>query len=94
MALFIGGPLDGQMVQVEPTRTHVEVAIQHPLESLGITPEPNKPSKLTDIFYYKREILNCPTTEFPIFVPRSYNCTDVMTALIEGYHKSVIQSDE
>lgn len=93
MALFIGGPLDGRIVEVDPNRNHVEVAIKKPLYNDTISfEEENVPKKsLTDIFYYKRELLNCPTNIFALFVPRSYTCEDVMEALIQGYHQSVHQ---
>ncbi len=82
MALFIGGPLDGRLIEVEPARNRVEVAIEKPIEENGI-------KSLTDIFYYKKEVLSCPTAEYPVFVPRAYTCEDVMESLIQGYHQSV-----
>ena len=94
MALFIGGPLDGKLIEVDPSLEHVEVAITHETPTEGITLQPNKPSKgsFTDVFFYRREMLSCPTDIFPVFVPRSYNCTDVMQALIQSYHQSVLQA--
>jgi hypothetical protein len=89
MALFIGGPLDGKLIEVDPTRTRVEVAIEHPIE--GST---QKPNKLTDIFYYKREILECATMQYAIYVPRSYSCEDALTELIRGYHQSATQESQ
>lgn len=85
MALFIGGPLDGRLIEVEPTRTWVEVGVEK-----SETLKPDIKSS-TDIFYYKREILSCPTMQIPVFVPRSYKCEDVMNSLIRGYHQSVQQ---
>lgn len=78
VALFIGGPLDGKMIDVQPHRDSVEVAITHPLGK----------HKMTDIFYYKKEVIECPTIDIPVFVPRDYNCSDVMAALIESYHEN------
>ncbi len=78
MALFIGGPLDGQLVEVGIDRDHVEVAVNRKLNN----------SKLTDIFFYKKEVLECPTVDIPVFVPRNFSCSDVIAALIESYHQN------
>lgn len=83
MAMFIGGPLDGQLIEVDSTRKTVEVAIEHAIDNEDVTP-----NKLTDIFYYKQEIIECPTAQFPVYVPRSYSCTDTLSALIQGYHRN------
>ena len=93
MALFIGGPLDGRLIEVDPSREHIEVAIENTLgaDGISINPQQKAAKSLTNVFYYKREILSCPTIVFAVFVPRSYTCNDVMTALIEGYHQSVTQ---
>lgn len=83
MALFVGGPLDGKFIDVADNRDHIEVAIEHhisPKERMG---------KVTDIFYYKREIIECPAAEIPVFVPRSYTCEDVLQALVQGYHENI-----
>ncbi len=89
MALFIGGPLDGRLVDVDDSRTTVEVAIDHRLSNSVM----RKPNKLTDIFFYKRETLDCPTANISVFVPRNYSCEDVILSLIEGYHQNA-QHDE
>lgn len=89
MPLFIGGPLDGRLVEVDDARQYVEVATEHPISDVVIL---TKPNKLTDIFYYKREIINCPGIEIPVFVPRSYTCEHVINRLIEGYHQGAIQN--
>ena len=94
MALFVGGPLDGKLIDIDPSRENVEVAIQKPLslELIKINKE-NKPTKtLTDVFYYKREIVSCPSRVYVLFVPRSFSCEDVIDSLIEGYHQSAIQN--
>lgn len=87
--LFIGGPLDGKFIEVDPTRKHVEVAIEH-----NITAKDYKGlDKVTDIFYYKRQTLECPTAQLSIFVPRSYSCADLLTSLIEGYRPDVVRQN-
>jgi hypothetical protein len=79
--LFIGGPLDGQFIEVDPYRKHVEVAIDHNIVGTNY----QGPEKVTDIFYYKRQTLDCPTVQWNVFVPRSYSCADLILALIQGY---------
>jgi hypothetical protein len=87
MAMFVGGPLDGKLIEVDAKRDSIEVAIEHP-----ITETQKKPNKLTDIFFYKKEIIECPTAQFIVFVPRTYTCTDTLTALIQGYHRDATQN--
>ena len=96
MALFIGGPLDGKLIEVDPSLNHMEVAIENTLNVPGvaINPQQKTAHSLTNVFYYKRETISCPTSFFSVFVPRSYTCSDVMSALIEGYHQSVTQLQE
>lgn len=92
MPLFIGGPLDGRLIEIDPKLDHVEVAIEHPM---AVVADPVKePSKLTDIFYYKKQILDCPSSKFPVFVPRSFTCEQVLYSLIDGYHQGAIQNSE
>lgn len=89
MPLFIGGPLDGRLIEVDDARQFVEVATDHPIYD---QPTVVKPNKFTDIFYYKRQTLDCPGVSMPVFVPRSYTCEDVISSLIQGYHQGAIQN--
>jgi len=81
MPLFIGGPLDGRVIDVEHTsKDSIEVAAE---QAFG-------ENKIIGIFYYKKETLQCPTMDIPVFVPHSYNCSDTLAALIEGYHQNAL----
>ena len=91
MPLFIGGPLDGKLIEVDEALKIVQVATEH---AISDKPMLSKPNKLTNIFYYKKETLNCPGIEIPIFVPRSYTCENVIESLIEGYHQGAMQNSE
>lgn len=91
MPLFIGGPLDGRLVEVDPSRNFVEVAVNHEF----VSDKPlEKPNKLTDIFYYKREVLDCPSYQVAVYVPRSYTCQDLLTSLIQGYHQNALSPNQ
>lgn len=82
--LFMGGPLDGQFIEVDPNRRQVEVAVSQPFQ---YDEHDDKPRTFTDIFYYRREKLACPSSEYDIFVPRSFTCENVIESLIQGYHQ-------
>jgi hypothetical protein len=83
MPLFIGGPLDGKLINVSDYEDTVQVAVEVPMGN----------TKVTDIFYYKRETLECPSTQIPVFVPRAYKCSDTILALINGYHQNALQNE-
>lgn len=88
MPLFIGGPLDGRLIDVETAKDSIEVAIEHPI-GMG-----RRPQKITDIFYYKKETIECPTLSIEVFVPRNYNCSDTLAALVQGYHQNALSKED
>lgn len=84
-ALFIGGPLDGQHCEIQPKQEQIQVMIQPEIEAVG--PQNDKINHPTpiDVFYYKRETLNCPSKIYTLYVPRTFSCEDTIDALLQGY---------
>ena len=85
MPLFIGGPMDGQHVNLQ-TRLHtVDVAIP---QEFSFRQETNNEYKGIKKFTYKRETLACPGQDYDIYVPKNWDCDDLLTNLISGYRNN------
>lgn len=89
MALFIGGPMDGQHVEVESSRNYIQVAIEKPLKiKEEHTVERFSTTVERDLFTYKAETLACPNKQYTVFIPDTYDCQDFIDHLIKGYRPS------
>jgi hypothetical protein len=84
MALFIGGPADGWRIAVDTSQLKVAIPIN-----------PHPPAFTTDAavlsastgpaFEYKREELSCSLETYYVYVPTTWNCSDLIDALIMGF---------
>jgi hypothetical protein len=85
VVLFVGGPADGWRVEVDPAKLEVDIAI-NPYPP-AFTPDSAVLSASTfPTFRYKQEKLCCELDEYPIYVPDTWKCNDLVEALIMNYY--------
>lgn len=84
MSLFLGGPADGWRIQVDTKLKTVAIPINpHPP---AFTPDKAVLDAVTSpVFKYKREIFQCSSETYFVYVPTDWSCADIVDALILGY---------